>query len=402
MPGLIAHCYHLLDWAGKAVEHVGSTILLKGPWFSGIELIVTMDPTNVHYTSNTKFSNFPRGSKSKKFFDDFFQRYTYDLTHCLVIGYDPSSLSIEWPEVPVSKALNVAMEAMFYHHFSPKGILRLRRLLEIGKEKPLRKAKEVLDRFATKHVSVKHDEFSVGNAREYSILSMYLTGDGEKSQWKVDDEALQGSLLSLMLAGKDTTGAPLTWSFWLLNKCPSVESKIKEGLRDTMPKENTEKWHLFTQEELNNLVYLHAALCETLRLYPPVPFQTRRPLEPDILPTGHHMIPKKTMIVIPLYLMGRMTAVWGTDSEEFKPERWITEKGGIKHELSHKFFTFNARPRICMGRELAFTQMKAAPAEAIIHNCNVRIMEGQMVLPLKSIILHVKDGLHASITKKWS
>ncbi|GAB4832358.1 hypothetical protein Ancab_006374 [Ancistrocladus abbreviatus] len=466
-PGLIVHCYHLLDWAGKVVEHAGSTIILKGPWFSGTELIVTVDPANVQYTSNTKFSNFPRGSKSKEFFDvfgegyfnldssdwslhrrifraffnhkqfleystkltldkvekglvpvlddiarkqdargiidlqDFFQRYTYDLTHWLVIGYDPNSLSTEWPEVPVSKALNVAMEAVFYRHFLPEGMWKLQRLLKIGKEKSLRKAKEVLDRFAAKHVSVKRDEFSMGNARAYSILSMYLTGDDEKSQWKVDDQALQGSLLSLMLAGKDTTGAALSWFFWLLKKHPSVESKIKEELRDTMPEENTEKWHLFTQEEVNNLVYLHAALCETLRLYPPVPFQTRSPLEPDILPTGHHVIPKKTMIVIPLYLMGRMTAIWGTDSQEFKPERWITEKGGIKHEPSHKFFTFNAGPRICMGRELAFTQMKAAAA-AIIHNYNVRIVAGQMAQPLNSVILQVKDGLHASITKKWS
>ncbi|GAB4832387.1 hypothetical protein Ancab_006403 [Ancistrocladus abbreviatus] len=191
----------------------------------------------------------------------------YDLTRWLVINYDPNSLSTEWHEVPVSKALNVAMEAVFYPHFLLEGIWKLLRLLEIGKEKPLRKAKEVLDRFAAKHVSMKCDEFGMENAREYSIMSMYLTGDNDKSQWKVNDEALQGSLLSLMLTGKDTTGAALTWFFWLLNKHPYVESKIKEELRDTMTKENPEKWHLFTQEELNKLVYLHAALSETLRAH---------------------------------------------------------------------------------------------------------------------------------------
>ncbi|GAB4832389.1 hypothetical protein Ancab_006405 [Ancistrocladus abbreviatus] len=141
---------------------------------------------------------------------DFFQHYMYDLTHWLVISYDPNSLSVEWPEVLVSKALNVAMEAVFYHYFLPEGIWKLLRLLEIGKEKPLRKAKEVLDRFAAKYVPVKCDEFGMGNAREYSILSMYLTGDDDKSQWKVDDEALQGSLISLMVTGKDTTSVALT------------------------------------------------------------------------------------------------------------------------------------------------------------------------------------------------
>ncbi|GAB4832375.1 hypothetical protein Ancab_006391 [Ancistrocladus abbreviatus] len=251
--GLIAHCYHLLDLGGNVQDALPYS---QGPWFSGTKLIVTMDTANVQYTSNTKFSNLPRGSKLKEFFDvfgeghfnldssewsphrrifraffnhkqflehstkftldkvekglvailddiarkqdgrgiidlqGFFQCYTYDLTHWLVIGYDPNNLSIEWPEVLVSKALNVAMEAVFYRHFLPDGIWKLQRLLEIGKEKPLRKAKEVFDRYVAKHVSVKRDEFSMGNAREYNILSMYWTGDDEKSQWKVDNEAL--------------------------------------------------------------------------------------------------------------------------------------------------------------------------------------------------------------------
>ncbi|GAB4832367.1 hypothetical protein Ancab_006383 [Ancistrocladus abbreviatus] len=216
MLGLIAHCYHLLNLGGKVQDALPYS---KGPWFSGTELIVTMDPANVQYTSNTKFSNLPKGSKSKEFFDIFgeghfnldsphrrifraFFNHKQFLEHSTKLTLDKVEKGLvailddiarkqdEWPKVPISMALNVAMEAVFYCHFLPEGIWKLQRLLEIGKEKPLRKAKEVLDRFAAKHVSVKCNEFSMGNAREYNILSMYLIGDDEKSQWKVDNEAL--------------------------------------------------------------------------------------------------------------------------------------------------------------------------------------------------------------------
>ncbi|KAJ6986439.1 hypothetical protein NC653_019822 [Populus alba x Populus x berolinensis] len=50
------------------------------------------------------------------------------------------------------------------------------------------------------------------------------------------------------------------------------------------------------------------------------------------------------------YAIGRMARVWGQDCHEFKPERWINEKGDLKYERSAKFFTFNAGPRICPGR----------------------------------------------------
>ncbi|GAB4832364.1 hypothetical protein Ancab_006380 [Ancistrocladus abbreviatus] len=464
VPALISNSYNLLEWATALTERAGGTMIIKGPWLFGTDMVITADPANVQYTSSTKFSSYPRGSKSKEFFDVFgvghfnleadewsphrrifrsffnhkqfaaystklaldkvekglipvldkvaknpgtidlqevFQRYAYDLTHCLVIGHDPSSLSIQWAEVPFLKAMSVAMEAVFYRHFLPEGVWKLQGFLGVGKEKLLMKAKEFLNRFAAEQVSMKRKDLSKGNGESYSILTTYLTDEDEKFNWKVSNDALVGSLLALMLAGKDTTSSALSWFFWLVSHHPFVKHKIEEELKENTPKDKVENFHLFTQEELDKLVYLHAALCETIRLFPPVPFQTRTPLKSDVLPTGHHVYPKKSLIVIPVYIMGRMTAVWGNDCREFKPERWITEKGEIKHEPSHKFFAFNSGPRICLGRELAFTQMKAAAA-AIIHNYNFHMVGEQTARPLKSIIMHMENGLQAAITRRWA
>ncbi|KAK1264522.1 Cytochrome P450 86B1 [Acorus gramineus] len=154
-------------------------------------------------------------------------------------------------------------------------------------------------------------------------------------------------------------------------------------------------WKLMS---LRGLVYLHAALCETLRLYPPVPFNHKWAAKADVLPSGVS-VEAGTRILISMYAMGRMERVWGKDCEEFRPERWITERGRIKYEPSHKFLAFNAGPRTCLGKDMAFTQMKIVAA-AMIYNFEVEAVEGHVVEPKLSIILHMKNGFLAKVRKR--
>ncbi|KAF2293121.1 hypothetical protein GH714_037236 [Hevea brasiliensis] len=199
----------------------------------------------------------------------------------------------------------------------------------------------------------------------------------------------------MLLAGKDTTSSALTWFFWLISKNPQVESKIREELKASVPVNEAENWRLFNPQELNSLVYLHGALCESLRLYPPVPFQHKAPLQEDVLPSGHQ-VNSEMKIVLCLYAMGRMKSIWGEDCLKFKPERWITEGGKVKHEPSYKFLAFNAGPRTCLGKEVAFTQMKTVVA-TVIHNYHVQAVEGHPVSPNVSIILQMKHGFKVYI-----
>ncbi|KAL0395574.1 UNVERIFIED_CONTAM: Noroxomaritidine synthase [Sesamum calycinum] len=119
-----------------------------------------------------------------------------------------------------------------------------------------------------------------------------------------------------------------------------------------------------------------------------------------MLPSGHYVHPKMK-ILFSLYAMGRMDYIWGKDSKEFKPERWITERGTIKYEPSYKFLAFNAGPRTCLGKEVAFTQLKAVAA-AIIHNYQVEVVKGHIVIPNVSVILYMKHGLKVRVSKRWT
>ncbi|KAJ4715547.1 Cytochrome P450 [Melia azedarach] len=335
---------------------------------------------------------------------DLFQRFTFDSTCLLVTGYDPGCLSQEFPEVPFSRALEEVEEAIFYRHVVPESVWKLQRWLGIGEERKMKKAKETLDRVVLEYVQRKRTEMKKVNLKSLQkqeigvdLLTSYMDEDKATAANlnSEDDNFLKDSILNFMLAGRDTTSSALTWFFWLLSNNPKAETRIRQELQSIIPGDEFGKWYKFDIQKLSKLVYLHGALCETLRLFPPVPFQHKTPLTPDVLPSGHRVDPK-TKIIFSLYALGRMKSVWGDDCLEFKPERWISENGGIKREPSYRFLSFNAGPRTCLGKEVAFTQIKAAAA-AIVHNFELQVEEGQTLGPNVSIILHMKEGLKVRV-----
>ncbi|KAF8411566.1 hypothetical protein HHK36_004121 [Tetracentron sinense] len=460
LPALLLNLQHIHDYLTHVLKLSDCTFVFKGPWFARMDILLTTDPANIHYIMSSNFSNFPKGAEFKKIFDvlgdgifnsdsdswriqrkvshalinhrgfhqflektsrdeverglipvlehvskqglvvdlqDVFQRFTFDTTCILVSGFDPGCLSIDFPDVPFSKALDDVEEAIFFRHIVPESCWKLLRWLRIGEEKKLSRAWETLDHFIAQYITMKREELSQRKKMKekeegVDLLTSYMEED------ETDEKFLRDTILNFMIAGRDTTSAALSWFFWLLSKNPSVETKILEEIKANLQVKEGEKWRFFNTEELSRLVYLHGALCESLRLFPSVPFQHKAPLVPDILPSGHK-VDKNSKILFSLYSMGRMEGIWGKDCLEFKPERWISARGGIIHQPSYKFFAFNAGPRSCIGKEVAFIQMKTVAA-AMINNYHVQVVEGHPVSPTTSIILHMKHGLMVRVIKR--
>nr|QNS29971.1 cytochrome P450 [Nothapodytes nimmoniana] len=467
LPNLSFHIHRIHDRCVEMFDQTDGTFLFKGPWFANMDMLTTVDPANVHHIMSANFSNFPKGSEFMKIFQvlgdgifnsdselwknqrkiarglinhqrfyrflartvrdkvekglipildhvseqgtvidmqDVFQRLTFDSTCILVTGYDPGCLSIELPDVPFSKAMDDAEEAMFMRHFVPESLWKLERWLGIGQEKKLSRAWTTLDNTIAKYISMKQEELRKNSkpTKEedgIDLLTSYIHEDYEIMGLKSsDDKFLRDSILNLMIAGRDTTSSALTWFLWLVSTHPEVQFKIREEIKSVFPSKEVENSNQFNIEELRKLTYLHAAISESLRLYPPVPFQHKAPLQPDILPSGHYVHPRMK-IMFPLYAMGRMASIWGKDCREFRPERWISDSGTVRHEPSYKFLAFNAGPRTCLGKEVAFIQMKAV-AVSILLNYTVEIVEGHSVSPNVSIILYMKHGLKVRVTKR--
>ncbi|XP_047326521.1 alkane hydroxylase MAH1-like [Impatiens glandulifera] len=345
---------------------------------------------------------------------DLFNRLIFDTSCKIITGYDSCSLSVELPEIPFSKAIDEAEGAVLLRHAMPETIWKILRWMNVGSEKTLKHAWAILDMEIGKFISMKREELakemydpiklirgSEQKAEGADFLSLYLHANGQMyTSIKIDDKFLRDSILNYMLASRDTTSSSLTWFIWLVMTYPKILNQIREELRSVLPSKESEKQYIFKSEEVNNLTYLHACISESLRLYPPVPFQLRVPEKPDILPSGVR-VNQDDKIIMSIYAMARMKSIWGEDCSEFKPERWITEKGSIKHEPSYKYPVFNDGPRNCLGKEMAFTQTKMVAA-TIIHNYNLKMVEGHVVEKNCSIILYMKHGLKVKVSKRWT
>ncbi|KAG7648867.1 putative cytochrome P450 [Arabidopsis thaliana] len=337
--------------------------------------------------------------------EDVFQRFMYDITFIFITGTDPRSLSIEMPEVEFSKALDDVGDAIVHRHITPRFVWKLQKWIGIGTEKKMLKAHATFDRVCEKIIAAKREELGSqgitynSNGESEDLLTSFIKLDATKYEVlkPSHDKFLRDFTIGFMAAGRDSTATTLTWFFWNLSENPNVLTKILQEINTNLPRTGSDQ---DMSSYLNKLVYLHGALSESMRLYPPIPFQRKSPIKEDVLPSGHK-VKSNINIMIFIYTMGRMKTIWGEDAMEFKPERWISETGGVRHEPSYKFLSFNAGPRTCLGKNLAMNLMKTVIME-ILQNYEIKIVSGQKIEAKPGLILHMKHGLKVTMTKKCS
>nr|POE67310.1 alkane hydroxylase mah1 [Quercus suber] len=246
---------------------------------------------------------------------DIFQQFTFDTVCLVALGIDPNCLSIEFPDVSHAKAFDQLEECLIYRHIVPESCWKLQRWLQIGSKKKLSNGWKILDQFIYKCISSRQEEQSQSRAPKTEVEKFnLLTATGEIVEeiggTIKSDKFLRDTAINLTAAGKDGISAGLICFFWIVATHPYVEAKILEEIKE----------HLFDNgkskdlniDGLRKLVYLHGAICETLRLFPPIPFEHKFGVQYDILPSGHSIRPNTT-ILCSLYSMGRMESIWGED-----------------------------------------------------------------------------------------
>ncbi|KAG8735100.1 hypothetical protein FRC10_011001 [Ceratobasidium sp. 414] len=173
---------------------------------------------------------------------------------------------------------------------------------------------------------------------------------------RTDDSALiRDTLMAFLLAGRDTSASLLTFLTYVLAMYPDVYQRLEAEIEATVIFNDP-----ITIDNIKDMRYLRATINETLRLFPPVPFNIRRSTDiPSILPSllshipgGLYMYPHCSITFSSLHVHRRKD-LWGDDAEEFKPERWLTESSPKVHVTNpYAFLPFNGGPR--MARMLSF------------------------------------------------
>ncbi|KAK8071787.1 hypothetical protein PG996_005135 [Apiospora saccharicola] len=174
-------------------------------------------------------------------------------------------------------------------------------------------------------------------------------------------KVLRDQIVAVLLAGRDTTAATLSWAFYELSRYPAKVARLRAEILDSVGPAPAAP----TYDNLKNMPYLRHVLNETLRLYPAVPYNLRVALEDTTMPSREGQGPpiavlKNDAVVYSTLSMQRCRNLYPrskdgahfADPAVFEPERW--ENWTPK---PWTYVPFNGGPRICVGQNFALTEM---------------------------------------------
>ncbi|KAJ4849418.1 hypothetical protein Tsubulata_007255 [Turnera subulata] len=335
---------------------------------------------------------------------DVLLRLTFDNVCMIAFGVDPGCLSPGLPEIPFARAFEDATEAAVLRFVTPTWVWKGMRYLDLGSERKLRRSIKEVDEFAEEVIRTRKKELAIdyeNNKKERSdILTVFMKLKDESGK-PFSDQFLRDICVNFILAGRDTSSVALSWFFWLLDSHPNVEEKIlAEICKIVNGRQELDAGTgplVFRPEEIKKMEYLQAAISEALRLYPSVPVDHKEVVEDDVFPDGT-VLKKGTKVIYAIYSMGRMDAIWGKDCREFKPERWLRD-GRYMSESAYKFTAFNGGPRLCLGKDFAYYQMKFVVA-SLLYRYHVKVVKGHPVAPKLALTMYMKHGLRVNLLKR--
>ena len=221
-----------------------------------------------------------------------------------------------------------------------------------------------------------------------------------------DPVVVADAALNYLSAGRDTTAQALTWTFYLLMRHTQVVENIRKELDDVAAEQEHSR---LTFESIQSTImpYTLAAFYESLRLYPPVPFEIKQCTRATSLPDGTHL-PAEAVVVWCPWAMNRSTRIWGQDAYAYRPERWLDisvdldncgrgSKATFRPRTQHEFPVFNGGPRTCLGKKMAELQAVYVIATLVdqFDFREVKSAEGQSVerRSRNSLTLPMEGGL---------
>ncbi|KAI4310520.1 hypothetical protein MLD38_035494 [Melastoma candidum] len=274
---------------------------------------------------------------------DVFKRFSFDCICRFSFGLDPKCLELSLPISKFAASFDLASKLSAERAMKTSPYMwKLKRVLNMGSEKKLKEAINVIDILASEVIKQKCKIGISSDNRD--LLSRFMVTVSDKKY-------LRDIIISFLLAGRDTVASALTCFFWILARNPDIRAKIcteaDQVIRDR---------DLTSYEQLEKLHYLHAAVFESMRLYPPIQFDSKFCLEDDVLPDGTP-VARGTRVTYHPYAMARIEEIWGKDCTEYRPERWL-EDGKFVGENQYKYPVFQGGLRVCLGKEMAILEMK--------------------------------------------
>jgi cytochrome P450 len=241
----------------------------------------------------------------------------------------------------------------------------------------LRRALRLLDRLVYGVI----ERYRQGESRGGQLLSMLMSAVDEETQEKMDDRQLRDEVITMYLAGHETTALALTWTWHLLGENPAAYDRLERELAAVLG------GRVPTTADLPHLRYTRMVLEESMRLYSPTWTIARDVREDDEI--DGYRIPAGSVVMLSQYVTHRRPDLW-PDPERFDPERFAPEAVKQRHRFA--YFPFSTGPRVCIGNTFSLVEGTLLLA-TICQRYRLRPVPGHRVTPDVQITYRPKGGL---------
>ncbi len=222
------------------------------------------------------------------------------------------------------------------------------------------------------------------DAERNDLMSQLILARDEEGH-AMSDEQLRDEVLTLFLAGHETTALGLSYATWLLAEHPEHQARLRQEL-DTVAQGGA-----LTSKMLRQLPFLDAVVKESLRLYPPAWAMGRQVVEPFLI-DGDELAVGDQIVVSPWVL--HRDARWWTGPERFRPDRWLNGETDCLPRFAYA--PFGAGPRVCVGQHFAQLELTLVLGTFLQHR-TVVAARGYRPELFPAVTLRARNGVHVDV-----
>lgn len=220
------------------------------------------------------------------------------------------------------------------------------------------------------------------------LLSVLVRVRDEVDHCGMSDRQIRDEVMTLFLAGHETTANALSWTWYLLATHPEVECRLLTELNAVLSD------RLPTAADVPRLMYTEQVILEAMRLYPPAYVIGRQPIQDCTI--GGYRVPAGCSVMMPQWVVHR-DARFFERPDEFDPDRW---NNGMSRRLpKYAYFPFGGGPRVCIGNSFAMLETILVLA-TVIPRFHIALAGVPPVVPWPSVTLRPRYGIHAVVRRR--
>jgi cytochrome P450 len=248
-------------------------------------------------------------------------------------------------------------------------------------QRRFRRARQRLERVVDRLVAERRGRSDDAD----DVLSRLIVSADREADPRVRRTRVRDELVTLLLAGHETTASTLSWSLHLLDRHPEVWQRVHDEAVEVFG------GRLPEYEDLHRLPYTSAVISEAMRMYPPVWLLPRIAIDDDVV--GGYRVPAGADVLISPYLLHRHPDFW-PEPDRFDPQRFLGDAPPDRPRFA--YIPFGAGPRFCVGNHLGLLEAVLVLA-MLCRDLRLTGLPGRPVVAEPMLSLRIRGGLPVTV-----